>query len=84
MSLRLPRGQCADFKKVFTVRAPWEGRSRGLTQEFEAFALMLITGATLGEAASADREGPCSATAPGSAVISNGIWPKVLANCATA
>jgi transposase len=27
---------------VFTVRAPWEGRSRGLTQEFEAFALILM------------------------------------------
>jgi hypothetical protein len=27
---------------VFTVRAPWEGRSRGLSQEFEAFALILM------------------------------------------
>jgi len=24
----LPRGQCKDCKKVYTVRAPWEGRSR--------------------------------------------------------
>ena len=24
------------------MRAPWEGRSRGLTQEFEAFALTLM------------------------------------------
>lgn len=38
----LPRGQCRDCKKVSTVRAPWEGRSRGLTQEFEAFALTLM------------------------------------------
>ena len=38
----LPRGQCRDCKKVYTVRAPWEGRSRGLTQEFEAFALTLM------------------------------------------
>jgi transposase len=38
----LPRGQCKGCKKVYTVRAPWEGRSRGLTQEFEAFALTLM------------------------------------------
>jgi transposase len=38
----LPRGQCRKCRKVFTVRAPWEGRSRGLTQEFEAFALTLV------------------------------------------
>lgn len=38
----LPRGQCRQCQKVFTVRAPWEGRSRGLTQEFEAFALTLM------------------------------------------
>ncbi len=38
----LPRGQCKDCRKVYTVRAPWEGRSRGLTQEFEAFALTLM------------------------------------------
>jgi transposase len=38
----LPRGQCKRCKKVYTVRAPWEGRSRGLTQEFEAFALTLM------------------------------------------
>jgi hypothetical protein len=35
----LPRGQCRQCQKVYTVRAPWEGRRRGLTQEFEAFAL---------------------------------------------
>jgi len=38
----LPRGQCKECQKVYTVRAPWEGRSRGLTQEFEAFALLLM------------------------------------------
>lgn len=38
----LPRGQCKDCQSVYTVRAPWEGRSRGLTQEFEAFALTLM------------------------------------------
>jgi transposase len=27
----LPRGQCKACQKVYTVRAPWEGRSRGLT-----------------------------------------------------
>ena len=38
----LPRGQCKECQKVYAVRAPWEGRSRGLTQEFEAFALTLM------------------------------------------
>jgi len=38
----LPRGECTECHKVSTVRAPWEGRSRGLTQEFEAFALTLM------------------------------------------
>jgi transposase len=38
----LPRGECQACHKVYTVRAPWEGRSRGQTQEFEAFALTLI------------------------------------------
>lgn len=38
----LPRGQCKECQKVYTIRAPWEGRSRGLTQEFEAFALTLM------------------------------------------
>ncbi len=38
----LPRGQCRECRKVFTVRAPWEGRSRGFPQEFEAFALTLM------------------------------------------
>jgi transposase len=37
-----PRGECQECRKVYTVRVPWEGRSRGLTQEFEAFALTLM------------------------------------------
>jgi len=38
----LPRGECQSCLKIYTVRAPWEGRSRGLTQKFEAFALTLM------------------------------------------
>ena len=38
----LPRGRCSDCQRVFTIKAPWEGRSRGLTQEFEGFALTLM------------------------------------------
>jgi transposase len=38
----LPRGKCRDCGHVYTVKAPWEGRSPGLTQEFEAFALLLM------------------------------------------
>src|ERR1035437_7827635 len=38
----LPRGECQDCRRIYTVRAPWEGRSRGLTQEFEVFALTLM------------------------------------------
>ncbi len=38
----LPRGRCRDCQSVFTVRAPWEGRSPRCTQEFEAFALTLM------------------------------------------
>lgn len=38
----LPRGQCPSCTKVYTVRAPWEGRSPRFTQEFEAFALTLM------------------------------------------
>ena len=37
----LPRGRCSSCRKVYTVRAPWEGRSPHCTQEFEAFALTL-------------------------------------------
>jgi transposase len=37
----LPRGQCKECRKVYTVHSPWEGRSPHCTQEFEAFALTL-------------------------------------------
>jgi transposase len=52
----LPRGQCQQCQKVFTVRAPWEGRSRGLTQEFEAFALTLMREMPVNKAAEILRE----------------------------
>lgn len=42
IACELPRGQCRECQSVFTVRAPWEGRAKGLTQEFEAFALTLM------------------------------------------
>jgi transposase len=38
----LPRGRCPQCQAIFTVRAPWEGRGKGLTQEFEAYALTLM------------------------------------------
>src|SRR5208283_3058996 len=59
----LPRGRCRECEKVYTVRAPWEGRSRGLTQEFEAFALTLMrempvskAGEILGDPAANERK----------------------------
>ena len=42
ISCKLPRGQCQACQKVYTVRAPWEGRSSRFTQEFEGFALVLM------------------------------------------
>lgn len=42
IACRLPRGQCQRCQKVYTVRAPWEGRGGRFTQEFEAFALTLM------------------------------------------
>ena len=38
----LQRWDCQGCRKLFTVWVPCEGRSRGLTQEFEAFALTLM------------------------------------------
>ena len=38
----LPRGECVECNRVYTVRPPWEGRSRGLTKEFEALVLALM------------------------------------------
>ena len=39
---RRPRGRCGACEKIYTVRAPWEGRRRSLPPEFEAFALTLM------------------------------------------
>ncbi len=39
LSVAPPRGRCGVCEKIDTVRAPWEGRRRRLTQAFEAFAL---------------------------------------------
>ena len=33
----LPRGQCREYRKVFTVRSPWEGRGKHFTQEYESW-----------------------------------------------
>ena len=38
----LPRGRRGDDGKVYRVTPPWEGRSKHLTQEFEAFAVTLM------------------------------------------
>jgi len=38
----LPRGRCPKCQSVYTIPAPWQGRSPGQTQEFEAFALLLM------------------------------------------
>ena len=38
----LPRGECQECQRVFIVKAPWKGRSRGLIQKFEGFALTLM------------------------------------------
>jgi len=39
---RLPRVKCSQCGKVSTVKAPWEGKSKGFTLLFEAFALTLL------------------------------------------
>ena len=38
----LPRFQCTHCDKVWRVKAPWEGKCKGLSKEFEAFALTLM------------------------------------------
>ena len=35
----LPRLKCLHCKQVWRVKAPWEGKCKGLSEEFEAFAL---------------------------------------------
>ena len=42
LECRLPRMKCHHCGKVKTVKAPWEGKIKGFTLLFEAFALMLI------------------------------------------
>lgn len=38
----LPRFKCPDCGKTWRVKAPWEGKCKGLSEEFEAFALTLM------------------------------------------
>lgn len=39
---RLPRGKCPQCGKVATVKAPWEGLTKGFTLAFEAMCLLLM------------------------------------------
>lgn len=39
---RLPRGKCSQCGKVTTVKASWEGLSKGFTLAFEAMCLLLM------------------------------------------
>jgi hypothetical protein len=38
----LPRGRRSNYGKMYCVTPPWEGRSNQFTQEFEAFAVILM------------------------------------------
>jgi transposase len=38
----LPRARCKQCEQVWTVKAPWEGTTKGFTKEFEAFSLKLM------------------------------------------
>lgn len=38
----LPRARCKGCDKVWTVPAPWEGKGKHFTKEFEAFSLTLM------------------------------------------
>lgn len=40
----LPRGRCPKCRRVRTVKAPWEGLSKGFTLAFEAMCLLLMRG----------------------------------------
>ena len=42
LEFRLPRVQCDHCGKVKTVQEPWEGKIKGFTLLFEAFALTLL------------------------------------------
>ena len=47
---RLPRMKCSKCGKVTTVKAPWEGKIKGFTLLFEAFALTLLREMTVNAA----------------------------------
>ena len=72
MVCALPQGECKACPKVSTVRAPWEGRSRGLTQAFEAFALTLT------------RELPVSKAGEILGETDQKLWRALFAHVATA
>ena len=38
----LPRARCKGCEKVWTVPAPWEGKNKHFTKDFEAFSLTLM------------------------------------------
>ena len=38
----LPRARCKGCGKVWTVKAPWEGKGKHFTRDFEAFSLTLM------------------------------------------
>lgn len=42
LECRLPRVKCSKCGKVTTVKGPWEGKIKGFTLLFEAFALTLL------------------------------------------
>ena len=42
LECRLPRVKCLECGKVKTVKGPWEGKIKGFTLLFEAFALTLL------------------------------------------
>jgi transposase len=64
----LPRGRCRQCQAVFQVPAPWEGRSKHFTQEFEGFALTLM------------REMPVSKAGEILSVTDQRLWRMLLAH----
>src|SRR5271170_7243791 len=56
ITCRLPRGKCRQCGHVFRVRPPWEGLSMHFTQEFEAFALLLMREMPIAKAADLMKE----------------------------
>ena len=51
ITCRLPRGKCRQCEHGFRVRPPWEGLSMHVSQEFEAFALLLMREMPVSQAA---------------------------------